>query len=354
MERMTSDYKQESESLQKFKKFVRLNTGNMATVLICVLFFCSAFVTPGHSEEITIMEILMSSFLGFWASTALNSLYNNKAITEGLREPEVVEAARVHNERIDIITENNEIDELDVWCRTENKKNYRNQRARILSKVGLAYSTCFTENGEIKPVEIPIPSRSEVKKLGFRMWCIRRATAKRQTKAYRKAVYLRLTELSAGELTGEGDSRNDPYNMGRGISEYKKQTAAKNTVSKIALAIVVGYTTVDLIADFSWFKLLIRTVQIVMFLVVGFTQYLSTMDYMTNEYKNRLMRKGRILLKYLSEKKKVTVPPNAGEAKAERSESVHEVSRELGNPNHEGAGTSPTDRELHATASANI
>lgn len=31
-----------------------------------------------------------------------------------------------------------------------------------------------------------------------------------------------------------------------------------------------------------------------------------------------------------------------------------EVPREFGNPNHEGAGASPTDRELHATASANI
>ena len=148
------------------------------------------------------------------------------------------------------------------------------------------------------------------------MWCIRRATAKRQIKAYNRAVNLRLTELSAGELTGEGNNRDDPFYMGRGVSEYKKQVAAKNTFSKIVLSIVVGYTTVDLIADFSWFKLMIRAIQIVLFLVVGFNQYLNPMDYVTNEYKNRLVRKGRILLKFLIERKNKTVPSAAVNAEA--------------------------------------
>ena len=195
-----------------------------------------------------------------------------------------------------------------------------------------------------------MPSRAEIKRLGFRMWCIRRATAKRQIKAYNRAVNLRLTELSAGELTGEGNNRDDPFYMGRGVSEYKKQVAAKNTFSKIVLSIVVGYTTVDLIADFSWFKLMIRAIQIVLFLVVGFNQYLNTMDYVTNEYKNRLVRKGRILLKFLIERKNKTVPPAAVNAEAEKSDMTHdEVSRKLGPPDHEGSGAGQTDRELHAS-----
>ena len=349
MEMMTSDYKQESESLQRLKRFVRLNTGNVATVLICVVFLCTAFLTPGHREDITIWEIFLNSFLAFCTSTALNNLYNSKAIKAGLSDQGVMDAARDHNERIDTITEDNAIDELDLWCRDANKKNYRNQRARILSKAGLSYSTCFTEDGEVKEVEIQVPGWRRIKELGWRMWLIRRATAKRQIKAYSKAVYLKLSELSAGELTGEGGNRNDPYNLGRGISEYRKQVAVKNTISKIVLALVFGYMAVDLIANFSWLNLMVRAVQIAMFLIFGFVQYLNTVDYMTVEYKNRLVLKGRLLLKFLSERKQEIA--RAAEA-AERSDTNNdEVSGELSSPDHEGPGTGEADRKLHAPAS---
>lgn len=347
MERMSTDLREESENLQKLKKFVRLNTGNMAAVLICALFFCSAFLTPGRRQDITLWEIFLNSFLSFWASMAINNLYNNKAIINGLTSVDIVEAARTHNERIDIITEQNAIDELDIWCKEQNKKNYRNQRARILSKVGLSYSTCFTENGDFKEVDIIPPDRSQLKRLGLRMWALRRALARRQTKAYRKAVHLRLSELSAGELTGEGDNRNDPFNLGRGIAEYKKQLAATNTASKIIFALVMGYLATDLVADFSWLKLMVRAVQIVMFIAMGIVQYLNTTNYMTGEYKDRLTRKGRYLLKFLSERVTVTEPVT--ERSAEKTYE-REVPDQLGGGDDVATAPSEGDGQLHAAA----
>ena len=303
MEMMTGDHAQEMESMEKLKRFIRLNTGNLATVLVCVVFFCSAFLVPGKNEDINLIEIFLNSFMAFCASTSVNSLYNNRAIVNGLLDPDVVKAAASHNERIDAITEHSAIDELNTWCQDVNRKNYRNQRTRVLSMAGLSYETCFTEAGEVKKVEIQMPEWREIRKLGYRMWRIRRATARRQTRAYKRAVYLKLSEVSAGELTGEGGNRNDPYNLGRGIAEYKKQIALRKTVSKIVTAIVFGYMAVGLINDFSWVSLFIRAIQIALFLVFGSVQYLSTMDYLTNEYKNRLTLKARLLLSFMSEKR---------------------------------------------------
>ena len=45
---------------------------------------------------------------------------------------------------------------------------------------------------------------------------------------------------------------------------------------------------------------------------------------------------------------------NMEEKKGADKISVNEVPRELGNPNHEGTGASPTDRELHAVAGADL
>lgn len=344
MERTTNDYGRERENLQKIKDFARLNMANMATVMICVLYFCSAFLTPAHRDDISLWEIFLNSILAFMASMSLNNLYNSKAIMAGLAEPDVVNAANTHNERIDTVTEENAIDDLDVWCKEQNKKNYRNQRVRILSKVGLSYGDCFTEEGRALDVDIEKPKIRMAAKWGFRMCMLRRALARRQVKAFKKAVELRLSELSAGELTGEGANGNDPFNLGRGIAEYRKQIAAKNTLSKIVFSLVIGYLAADLIAEFSWLKLMINVLQIVWFLIMGSMQYVSTSNYMMSEYKERLVKKGRYLLKFLSERAAVA---------AERS--VKEIEREvpcqLGGGDHVAAAPSERDGKLHAPAS---
>lgn len=343
MEKMTNDYGQERENLQKIKDFARMNMANMATVMICVLYFCSAFLTPAHRDDISLWEIFLNSILAFMASTSLNNLYNSKAIMAGLSDHDVVEAAKTHNQRIDDVTENNAMDDLDVWCKGENKKNYRNQRVRILSKVGLSYADCFTEDGFPQEIEVERPKMRMAAKWGLRMCMLRRALARRQVKAFKRAVQLRLSELSAGELTGEGANGNDPFNLGRGIAEYRKQMAAKNTTSKIVFSLVTGYMAADLIAEFSWLKLMLNTLQIVLFLAMASIQYINTSSFMLGEYKERLTKKGRYLLKFLSER--AAMP-------AERSEKKNdEVSRKLGHPDHEGSGDGQTDRELHAPAS---
>ena len=346
MEKMTNDYGQERENLQKIKDFARMNMANMATVMICVLYFCSAFLTPAHRDDISVWEIFLNSILAFMASMSLNNLYNNKAIMAGLSEPSIVKAADTHNERIDNVTESNAMDDLDAWCKEQNKKNYRNQRVRILSKVGLSYGDCFTEEGFAKEVELVKPKIKMAATWGLRMYMLRRAMVRRQLKAFKKAVQLRLSELSAGELTGEGANGNDPFNLGRGIAEYRKQIAAKNTTSKIVFSFVAGYMAADLIAEFSWLKLMLNTLQILLFLVMASIQYINTSSFMLGEYKERLTKKGRYLLKFLSER--AAMP-------AERSNKNNdEVSRKLGHPDHEGSGDGQTDRELHAVASGNI
>jgi hypothetical protein len=77
---------------------------------------------------------------------------------------------------------------------------------------------------------------------------------------------------------------------------------------------------------------------VVFFIVMGIIKYLTTVTYVTEEYHGRLVGLTRVIKKF---RKGADIYSR-------------EVPCELGNPNHEGTGESPTDRELHATASANI
>ena len=200
---------------------------------------------------------------------------------------------------------------------------------------GLSYDSCFKEDGSHKKINIKIPSVVELPSQGVRMWKANRRKANRQVKAYTKAVYLKLTEISVGELTGEGGHSDDPFYMGQGISEYLKKVAKKSMVSKIVISLVLGYYCADMIADFSVIVLASRILQTVFFLVAGSMQYMSTMSFMVGDYSNRLKKKTRYINNFL---------------KKEGSDNSREVPGEHGHYDEvvdaEGAGY----RELHADA----
>ena len=105
----------------------------------------------------------------------------------------------------------------------------------------------------------------------------------RQSKAVVKARYLRLSEISAQMLTTEGDNANDKYRMGRDIPTFKEQTAKSQARSKIAIAIIWGYYTAAVIANFSIINLALKILQVGFALVMGSIDYITTTGYVTNE-----------------------------------------------------------------------
>jgi hypothetical protein len=94
-----------------------------------------------------------------------------------------------------------------------------------------------------------------------------------------------------------------------------------------------------MIADFSWIKLASMVFQVVFFIAMGIVKYLSTVTYVTEEYHGRIVGLTREIKKFRRGADKIN---------------ANEVQSQLGNPNHEGTGESPTDRELHAVAGADI
>ena len=116
--------------------------------------------------------------------------------------------------------------------------------------------------------------------MGLRLWIARRKRAKRQIKVYSKAVCLKLTEISAGELTGRVATATTPFYMGQGIAEYMKKVAGEEHGIQDRDLLILGYYCADVIADFSAVVLVTRIFQTVFFLVAGAMQYMSTMSFM--------------------------------------------------------------------------
>jgi hypothetical protein len=112
-----------------------------------------------------------------------------------------------------------------------------------------------------------------------------------------------------------------------------------DAASKSVTGIGLGLYTAAMIADFSWIKLASMVFQVVFFIAMGIVKYLSTVTYVTEEYHGRIVGLTREIIKF---------------RKGAEKTNDNEVPRELGNPNHEGTGASPKDRELHAVAGADL
>lgn len=333
------DTMQEKTVKETLRGVFGLNMSTVIVLSICGILIATAIFEPTKTGA-SVYEIVINSMSIFLSTMAINALLRDKSIRDAFAMQSVQLIVGNFGSRVKEVIENNEMEDLEKWCDEKNKANYENQRKRILASVGLEYKDFF-KNGEYTGKEIYIPKIKEARQIG--MWYFPRAwrMAVKQSKALASARYLRLSEISAQMLTTEGENANDQYRMGRDVHTFRKQTAKSQAKTKILIALIFGYYTSAIIANFSFLNLVIKIMQVAFALVMGAIDYLATTGYVINELMGRYTKKTRLIDQYHGTRKEVT-------------KNSREVPRELGNPDHEGTGASPTDRELHAVTSANI
>ena len=326
-----------AEALDKVRGFLRTNIMNAGILLICGVFIATAILRP-EKTGLTLEEVILGSILAYLASMSINSLYTSMALRDGLIKPELVAAKGSYDQEVDVVLDGNLIEDLDNYCKRQNEMNYHKQRTRILSSAGLIYEDCFDEAGNPKEVTIHVPKHREMRGVHWRLKLYRRRHARKQIKAFTKACTLRLAEITADELLGEDGNSRNPFKLGRKVPVFRGQSVSTDAVSKTFSCIGLGLYGAAMIADFEPIKLASMIFQVVVFNIFGILKYLSTVNYVTEEYNGRLTKMTRILGKFRKE------------AKVQ----VNEVSRELGSPDRKDAGAGTTDRELHPVTSAHI
>jgi len=287
-----------SEIGDKVKVFMFRYVGFLSVALICAIYVWSSFLNIEETGK-TAHAILFDGFTAFAAGISIQVMCANLGILWGRSDPGVAAAEREHETAVREVSEIDGMDLLNDWCRGQNEKNKRFQRTRILADVGLSYGQCFDEGGIPLDYTVSAPKLCEIKTRGLRMWRVYKRIAKARTRAFNKAVFLKLSELSAGELTGEGRRGSDPFYLGRGVAEYQKQTTARSMVSKIITSVVFGYYSMDMLVDFSLPVLLGRLAQMLLFLVFGIFSFTGAVSYMTGEFRERLRAKVGHLRRFL-------------------------------------------------------
>ena len=137
----------------------------------------------------------------------------------------------------------------------------------------------------------------------------------KRIKCFYKALHVKLTPLSACELTSEGSNMNDPYFFGRSKIEYEKQSSASDVISKIAVALIFGYYGVSLIQDFSYAQLIWNSLQVGIFILMGITKMYNSFIFITGEFRGRMVKKVTVLDMFL----RFVCPTNTTEKEKEEN-----------------------------------
>ncbi len=264
---------------EKVKDFFKQNIGYFIVAFVSIVYIATAFITIDTTGK-TIPQIFADGAIAFLLGTFIVQIFEFQGMMNGDREPKFQRTIEEHDEIVVRVAPH--IDKLDGWCEKENKKNYKTQRTKILAHVGLKYDDCFDENGVAK---VWTPNEERLKNP-----TLRKAELKKMH-GYQKSVNLKLTELNASELMGEGSRQQDVFYFGRTKAQYLTQSGLREIISKIGTAVIFGYYGVKLIQGFNYANLIWMTLQVALFIVMGVVRMFQSYNFVVDEFRGRIIKK---------------------------------------------------------------
>ena len=309
-------------NIKGIKKVITQNLGYIAVALVCLIFMLTAFLEMGKTGK-TIGEIITDGAVFFFLGCLVTRMLDLQGLSEGERDERVIATLKLHGETVEGISAH--MEDLDDWCDNKNEAALKMQRKKILARECLRYDDCFEADGIAKPFVFD-ESRMSNKLL--------KRQEKRRYYCYLKAVRLKLTPLSASDLTSEGGRADDPNYLGRTKAQYESQTRYWDIFMRLGTALVFGYYAVDLLDDFSYANIIWRALQVAMLLLMGAIRRNMSYSFMTDEYRSRVIKKIDFLQKFKNDMKKKhpeevgepDSPPDAEEntTEKERADAEHE------------------------------
>lgn len=272
----------------KIRVFMQRYMGYLAIVLVSAVYIAAAFIQIDETGK-SVARIIADGAIVFLFGTFITQIFDAQGLMNGERDETFRASQKLHGETVVKISPY--LDKLEHWCTDKNRENMKLQRTRILSEEGLLYDDYFREDGSVIPSDMTDVSAEKLKKKRFS----EKIDAVRKCKCVSRAVRLKLTPLTAGELTSESSKAQDPYNFGRTKAQYRRQVSFGDLISRSGTAIIFGYYSASLIQDFSYAALIWNALQVAIFILVGVTRMNNSYLFITSEYRGRIVKKINIL-----------------------------------------------------------
>ena len=244
---------------------------DFALVIAVLVYVLRSVFTIGETGR-GVLEILADGFMtllfGFIISRALSA----KGIMNGESSSAYLATMSEYSKVIDEVTPY--IDELEAFCAKRNEEELRRLRTAILTREGIRYEAYA--GGELDPAALSDEKRS----------------------AIRRANHVRLkTPLSTRFLTSENERRHGEK-VGRSKSAFTKSDSGLDLLYKVGICITLSYFGIMPVESFSWYTLAWYVVQVGLFFLLGSLKYVSSYNFITDEFRNRILYKINLLYEF--------------------------------------------------------
>lgn len=266
----------------RMKGYLKTNMFFIGVLILGIVYITRGLITIEPTGK-TVLAILADSALAMITGYLITSLLSKQGLMKGIEDLKVQSTNNLHAKTV--VECDSFIDKLDEFCELENDKSKIKEQTRILAPVGLSYKDFINEN--FKFIEDP---KDKYQKL---------ANAERR-KAIRKAKHIKLTSLTACMLTSDGGKQNDPFNLGKTTREYESTTNKRRLYKKVLNGVVFGYFGVGMVQDFNWTSLLWTGIQVIIFITMGMLSYAQSYTFMTDENRQRTIKKINILHMFIN------------------------------------------------------
>ena len=147
----------------KAKEILSNIFGYLLIVATCALYVLTAVFILNPTGK-TFWQAIADGFLSLGIGITLDHLFRQQGLISGLKSASLTKTMILYGSTIEKI--NDYINKLGDWCVNKNRRTYKEQRTKILSRAGLRYQDCFHDDGTAKPYfadfeEIPIVKNRE-------------------------------------------------------------------------------------------------------------------------------------------------------------------------------------------------
>lgn len=255
---------------EKIKKAIKDNFLYGIIFIICAVYLLRGLVTVEESGK-TIWQIIADGVITLIYGFSITRLFDLQGLRKGEYDSRVIATYTLHAQEVTLCTPF--LDKGEEWCDIMNNDAYAKVRTKMLSKVGIKYES----NKDLFGMTDNLPDLSKF--------------TRKQLRVIHKAQRLKLSLLSISELTSEGGKDDDPLYLGESKTEYERKTITSGLASKIIVAIISGYFSLEFVKTFDWGAFIFVIIQVALFVGFGAAQYMKSLLFIVDTYRNRVINK---------------------------------------------------------------
>lgn len=262
------------------------NAGYYCVGLISLIYIAGSLILISKTGK-SIYEIIGTGFISMVVGSLINGSLRSVGVRRGEENEKMIEAQKNHAEVLCQVSPH--LDKLEEFCDNENKNAIKKIRIKILAAVGLKYNDCFDENGVCKELLLTQDRKNRRKN-------------RKIMRAYRKAVNLKIKELTVDTLTFDGGSSDNPFDFGKSKREFSKSKNATDIITRVIMAVIFGYFGVTLVSEINFATVIWNALQIVMYITSGVVGMYSTYMWIVEDYRQGILKKIEYLKRFIASK----------------------------------------------------